>query len=140
VTAPSQPPWASLLCRLGWHAPIKGALWNQGYYFTRCARCGVDLVRTTFSGWEAPRGQRVVWRRRSDVDQVEQRTDLPASPSLPPPSRAALSAPRPRAAAPRAKSAIPDFMDDSPPEARRTTGHQAEPPIRSPSGDRARRN
>lgn len=54
----------SFLCRLGFHAPQKGALWNEGYYFTRCDRCGSDLIRTTYSGWEVPRGYRIVWKQR----------------------------------------------------------------------------
>jgi len=58
-------------CQLGWHAPRKGARWNNGYYFTDCARCGADLVRTTFSGWEEPRGYRVVWRPRPVLPDEE---------------------------------------------------------------------
>ncbi len=80
MDARPKPPWPTFLCRLGWHAPRKGALWNQGYYFTRCTRCGADLVRTTFSGWEAPRGQRVVWRTRAELDQPEPHPEHPAPP------------------------------------------------------------
>lgn len=50
-----------LLCELGWHKTDALALWNDGYYFSKCARCGRDLVRTAFGRWTVPRGFRVVW-------------------------------------------------------------------------------
>jgi hypothetical protein len=57
----------SLLCRIGLHAAAdESAIWNSGHFFSRCARCGRDLVRR-HSGrrWHAPpRGMRVVWRAR----------------------------------------------------------------------------
>jgi hypothetical protein len=126
-----QPSWRSLRCRLGWHAPLKGALWNQGYYFSRCGRCGVDLVRTTYSGWEAPRGQRVVWGARPETGQSDARPNLPA----PPTATSTRPAPKPARASTRAPSVIPDFMDDpaEPPPPKR-----ADEPVRSPGGGRAR--
>ena len=57
--AASKPP---LRCRWGRHKPDPVARWNHGYYFSRCRRCGVDLVRTDYGRWEPPRGFRVVWR------------------------------------------------------------------------------
>ena len=51
-----------LFCDLGWHKPEPVARWNNGYYFTKCARCGEDLVRTAYGRWHAPRGYRVVWQ------------------------------------------------------------------------------
>ncbi|HZG45772.1 MAG TPA: hypothetical protein VEZ41_05835 [Allosphingosinicella sp.] len=136
MDARPKPPWPTFLCRLGWHAPRKGALWNQGYYFTRCTRCGADLVRTTFSGWEAPRGQRVVWRSRAELDQPDQRPNLSAR-ATPSPRRTSLISPaaapsraidRPPPPPPRrpagvsAASAIPDFMDE--PERPSTAGRE----------------
>lgn len=53
----------SLRCALGWHAPEPTPRWNDGYYFSRCRRCGCDLVRTAFDNWQIPRGYRVVWSR-----------------------------------------------------------------------------
>ena len=50
-----------LFCSLGWHHPKGAARWNNGYYFTRCARCGHDLVRTARGPWRVPQGHRVVW-------------------------------------------------------------------------------
>ena len=51
-----------LLCALGRHKTDLLVRWNDGYYFTRCRRCGLDLVRTAFSGWTAPKRYRVVWQ------------------------------------------------------------------------------
>lgn len=54
----------SLLCKLGRHRALPVARWNQGYYFSRCSRCGTDLVRATYGGWFVPKGYRVVWKVR----------------------------------------------------------------------------
>lgn len=52
---------SSLLCGLGWHKTNPLAHWNDGYYFSKCRRCGRDLVRTAFGRWTVPTGYRVVW-------------------------------------------------------------------------------
>jgi hypothetical protein len=62
MTAATSPGRFSLRCGLGWHAPESLACWNDGYYFARCRRCGLDLVRTAYGRWHGPRGFRVVWR------------------------------------------------------------------------------
>jgi hypothetical protein len=59
MAAPAHVP---LLCRLGRHKPRATTRWNNGFYFTRCARCGQDLVRTAFGRWQVPRGYRIVWQ------------------------------------------------------------------------------
>lgn len=51
-----------LLCALGRHKAEPLPQWNNGYYFSRCKRCGLDLVRTAFEGWHLPQGSKVVWR------------------------------------------------------------------------------
>jgi hypothetical protein len=51
----------NLLCDLGWHRPAGLPRWNDGYYFSRCGRCGQDLVRTAYQKWHVPRGYRIVW-------------------------------------------------------------------------------
>jgi hypothetical protein len=51
----------SLFCDLGWHRPAGLPRWNDGYYFSRCGRCGRDLVRTAYQKWHVPQGYRVVW-------------------------------------------------------------------------------
>lgn len=59
-----------LLCDLGRHRPEPVARWNNGYYFTRCARCGEDLVRTAYGRWHVPRGYRVVWQAQPPANAV----------------------------------------------------------------------
>jgi len=59
-----------LLCGLGWHKPEPVARWNSGYYFTRCARCGENLVRTAYGRWHVPHGYRVVWQAQPPANAV----------------------------------------------------------------------
>lgn len=59
-----------VLCQLGWHLPQPLARWNDGYYFTRCRRCGSDLIRTLYGRWQIPRGFRVVWQSRPPKSHV----------------------------------------------------------------------
>lgn len=57
----------SILCALGGHEAGAGEVYNCGYWFSRCRRCGRDMLRSG-GGWETvPPGHRVVWRsgRRS---------------------------------------------------------------------------
>jgi hypothetical protein len=58
------------LCELGWHKPRPVARWNCGYYFTTCARCGEDLVRTAYGHWHVPHGYRVVWQPEPPANAV----------------------------------------------------------------------
>jgi hypothetical protein len=52
----------SLLCRLGLHRAAPGEVWNRGWFFSRCRRCGADLVRTAAGKWHVPKGRRIVWK------------------------------------------------------------------------------
>lgn len=63
------------LCNLGWHRISLNVRWNRGYYFSRCERCGRDLIRTIYGRWHEPRGYRVVWQ-----------ANAPSCPNPPPPS------------------------------------------------------
>ncbi|MFN3388654.1 MAG: hypothetical protein ACK40O_06945 [Allosphingosinicella sp.] len=53
------------MCRFGRHSAAPGEVWNRGYFFTRCRRCGVDLVRTASGKWHVPKGRAVVWKKRN---------------------------------------------------------------------------
>jgi CheY-like chemotaxis protein len=58
---------ANIICAIGGHAPGPEPIRNRGIDFTRCRRCGSDLVRKR-GAWQAvPKGYRVVWRPRNDV-------------------------------------------------------------------------
>ncbi len=51
-----------LLCRIGRHSAAPGSRYNHGLTFSRCRRCGADLVRSD-RDWElVPKGFRVVWK------------------------------------------------------------------------------
>lgn len=40
-------------------------MWNAGYWFSSCRRCGCDLVRRGGGRWRAPpKGYKVVWKPR----------------------------------------------------------------------------
>lgn len=55
----------SVFCGVGLHKAAERPVWNNGFYFGACARCGCDLVRGAQGRWRAvPRGFRVVWRQR----------------------------------------------------------------------------
>ena len=55
------------LCRLGMHKPVASEIWNAGYYFTRCARCDLDMIRRPEGKWHSvPPGHQVVWRASRD--------------------------------------------------------------------------
>lgn len=86
----------SLLCRLGRHRPRGIPRWNDGLYFATCERCGCDLVRTAFQGWQVPKGYRVVWSDRPpagrpEVGLVTEESAPAAPPGLPDPSVEAAS-------------------------------------------------
>ena len=51
-----------ILCDFGRHRPAANARWNEGYGFTRCERCGRNLVRSLLGDWHVPKKHRVVWR------------------------------------------------------------------------------
>lgn len=54
-----------LFCSLGLHRAAPDEVWNKGWYFSRCERCGSDLVRTPSGKWHVPKGRKVVWRSRT---------------------------------------------------------------------------
>jgi hypothetical protein len=55
-----------LLCRAGRHSkPTDEPVWNNGYWFSSCRRCGCDLVRRGGGRWRVPpKGYQVVWKPR----------------------------------------------------------------------------
>lgn len=127
-----------LLCALGWHRARPFARWNNGYYFTKCARCDSDLVRAVDGRWQAPRGFRVVWQGRAPINSdeaveiCETEAELPAAePEAPPPppEPEVLAEPEP----PRRRSHIPDFMDNSAPTQPPVYVHQAAAPPPPPT-------
>lgn len=127
-------------CSVGLHRAQPVAHWNHGYYFSRCRRCGADLVRTAYSRWHVPRGHRVVWRATPPESHVD--VELAPEEALQPPldsppaadrnpatseqvaeeaaaplaAATALSEPAPdgetRPVEPTTRSVVPDFMGE----------------------------
>ena len=63
------------LCNMGWHRVSADVRWNSGYYFSRCERCGRDLVRTIYGRWHVPRGYRVVWQKAAPAGPLPSSLD-----------------------------------------------------------------
>jgi hypothetical protein len=61
----------SLLCALGGHEAGSGEVYNGGYYFARCRRCGLDMIRSGAAWRMVPEGHRVVWRSGRHRHSVE---------------------------------------------------------------------
>jgi CheY-like chemotaxis protein len=53
---------STITCAIRGHAPGEEQVNNRGITFTRCRRCGSDLVRAKGEWQPVPRGYRVVWR------------------------------------------------------------------------------
>lgn len=145
----------SLRCGLGWHAPDPVARWNDGYYFTRCRRCGGDLVRTAYGRWRTPRGCRVVWR--SSRPEGTSTAELVRSPPPAPRAGDRASAELPiqavlrhlqagegdvtqgaQAARTRPPSYVPDFMEDAATDTSWRTNRPPSWPPAAPEGRPAR--
>jgi hypothetical protein len=51
-----------VMCGVAGHAARNAGLWNEGYFFGKCRRCGQDLIRTDGGWFPVPRGYQVAWR------------------------------------------------------------------------------
>jgi hypothetical protein len=86
----------NVACLIGGHGPRAGEMYNSGYWFSDCRRCGRALIRTARSEWApVPAGYRVIWAggRRSHALEADYSGVLPivqareeaAVPALPSP-------------------------------------------------------
>jgi CheY-like chemotaxis protein len=80
----------NLLCSLKGHDPSPDEVCNDGRCFTRCRRCGAELMREGDKWQPLPRGFRVVWKP----------AEADAPPPPPPPAPPAPPAEPERAPAP----------------------------------------
>ncbi|HEY0147489.1 MAG TPA: hypothetical protein VGB70_00645 [Allosphingosinicella sp.] len=55
----------------GHKADAAAEIYNCGYYFSRCACCGTDMIRSGRDWREVPRGHRVVWKTSAAWHSVE---------------------------------------------------------------------
>lgn len=56
-------------CTAGKHDAAPNAIRNQGFEFSRCRRCGRDLIRSNAKWAPVPAGFRVVWRRQAPTQR-----------------------------------------------------------------------
>ena len=62
----------SVRCAIGGHRPAPRQIYNSGYYFSACARCGRSLVRPPRGIWQtAPSGHRIVWKAGRHCHSIE---------------------------------------------------------------------
>jgi hypothetical protein len=77
-------------CTIAGHQADGGHVYNSGYYFSACRRCGRHLVRSPHGDWgPVPRGHRVVWKagRGSHSLEADYAGVLPVALEAPAPSR-----------------------------------------------------
>jgi hypothetical protein len=61
----------SIFCTIGGHEAESGEVYNSGYYFSACRRCGTDMIRCG-AAWQAvPKGHKVVWKPGCHSHSVE---------------------------------------------------------------------
>lgn len=61
----------TLWCKMTGHLPPPGKpVWNDGFFFGTCPRCGAEIIRRGADArWtDVPPGYRVAWRERTDSD------------------------------------------------------------------------
>jgi CheY-like chemotaxis protein len=93
----------NILCSVRGHEPSPNEVCNGGHCFTRCKRCGAELIKEG-SGWRpVPKGFRIVWKE-AEEPSGEDRAGPPAvaaaesaPPVEPPAAPAALLAEEPLA-------------------------------------------
>lgn len=61
----------SLICSLGGHEAEAREVYNCGYHFSRCRRCGTDMIRAGASWSLVPEGHRVVWKAGRQHHSIE---------------------------------------------------------------------
>ena len=59
-------------CTIAGHEADRGRVYNSGYYFSACRRCGRHLLRSAHGEWgPVPRGHRVVWKAGRNCHSLE---------------------------------------------------------------------
>jgi hypothetical protein len=62
----------SVRCAIGGHKAAPRQIYNSGFYFGACVRCGRDLVRAPRGEWRAPpAGHRVTWKPGRHMHSIE---------------------------------------------------------------------
>ena len=61
----------SLMCAIGCHEAAPREVYNCGYHFSRCRRCGRDMIRAGAAWSLVPQGHKVVWKAGRQYHSVE---------------------------------------------------------------------
>ena len=80
------------VCSIAGHRPSPDEVCNGGKCFTRCERCGAELVRSGADWQPVPKGFRVVWKQ---PDEQPPAAAPPPPPPAPPPAPAPPPPPPP---------------------------------------------
>ena len=68
----------ALVCSVLGHSAAASTVSNQGYQFSTCTRCGVDLIQSGEGQWIAPpKGYRIVRRKRPPLQRAEEAAPPP---------------------------------------------------------------
>ncbi len=73
----------SIVCSVIGHKAASASVWNRGYHFSTCTRCGADLVESEDDRWiTPPAGYRIV--RKQPLVRPEAAAPAPLKPSSEP--------------------------------------------------------
>jgi hypothetical protein len=61
----------SILCAFSGHEAGRAETYNSGYWFSRCRRCGCDMIRSGAEWSTVPPGHRVVWKEGRHSHSLE---------------------------------------------------------------------
>lgn len=58
------------ICQVLGHPRPPSGIWNNGYFFSRCPRCGAELIKSGESSrWmDVPKGYRITWKPLGEFD------------------------------------------------------------------------
>ena len=62
----------NIFCAIGGHQPLEAEVYNGGFHFSACRRCGRDLIRSPRADWQdVPAGHRVAWKSGRHSHSIE---------------------------------------------------------------------
>jgi hypothetical protein len=60
-----------IICHLAGHEADRGQAYNGGFHFSRCRRCGRDMIRSSGEWRMVPDGHRVAWKAGRHSHSIE---------------------------------------------------------------------
>ena len=61
----------SMRCIIAGHRAGPGEVYNSGFHFSRCGRCGRDMIRSSGDWRVVPGGHRVAWKSGRNMHSIE---------------------------------------------------------------------